>query len=72
MNNNIILRVPEVSHDTGLSRSTIYSLVKRGEFPAPISLSERAVGWLSSDIQAWIEQRAAASQAVAKMGGDHV
>lgn len=64
-----IFRLPQVKSGTGLSRSTIYSLIQRGKFPAPISLSARAVGWLSTDIQQWIEQRAA-SQAD-KTGGEH-
>ncbi|MDF2690995.1 MAG: AlpA family transcriptional regulator [Gammaproteobacteria bacterium] len=52
-----IHRLPEVKNITGLSRSTIYDLVKRGEFPQPISLGLRAVGWLDSEIESWIQGR---------------
>ncbi len=48
----------------GLSRSTIYALMAAGKFPKSISLGERAVGWLESDIQGWIDSRVTASNAV--------
>lgn len=54
-----ILKLPEVTAMTGLSRSSVYDFVKKGAFPAPIPLGSRAVGWLESDIANWIEQRAA-------------
>ena len=55
--NNRILRLPIVIELTGLSRSTIYLHIKNGVFPKPISLGRRAVGWLESDIQQWLDQR---------------
>lgn len=56
------LRLPYVKHATGLCRSTIYEKIKRGEFPAPVSLGPRAVAWLSDEISAWIDARVAASR----------
>ena len=50
-----ILRLPEVKSRTGLSRSTIYLRVKDGTFPAPISLGLRAVGWIDTEIQDWLD-----------------
>lgn len=52
-----ILRRPHVEACTGLSRSTIYEWMKRGEFPAPVKLGVRAVGWRESDIEAWLQAR---------------
>lgn len=49
-----ILRLPTVKEKTGLSRSTIYLRVSKKEFPAPISLGARAVGWIESEIEAWL------------------
>ena len=49
-----ILRLPTVKTRTGLSRSTIYLRVAEGRFPKPISLGARAVGWLDSEIDAWL------------------
>ena len=52
-----ILRLPSVKERTGLSRSTIYLKVSDGTFPSPISLGERAVGWIEEEIQTWIDQQ---------------
>lgn len=54
-----ILRLPEVSHATGLSRSTIYRLVQAGNFPPSLKLTARTIGWYSTDIENWIATRAA-------------
>lgn len=53
------LRLPEVKTRTGLSRSTIYALIGQSKFPRHIPLGLRCVGWLESEIDAWIETRAA-------------
>lgn len=53
-----IHRLPNVKTLCGLSRSSIYRLVKEGAFPAPIKLGERASGWRQSDIESWLESRA--------------
>lgn len=57
-----ILRLPDVKSRTGLSRSTIYSHVANKQFPAPISLGARAVGWLEQDIEAWLSEKVEASR----------
>ena len=56
-----ILRLALVKKRTGLSRSSIYNGIKQGTFPAQISLGPRAVGWLESGIDDWIESRIALS-----------
>ncbi len=58
---DIILRLREIMRRTGLSRSSIYRLSAEGKFPRSISLGERAVGWLESDVDAWIAERVAKS-----------
>ena len=55
-------RLPVVKYRTGLSRSTIYLYMSKGLFPASISLGSRAIGWLESDIDEWLEQRIAISK----------
>jgi prophage regulatory protein len=52
-----ILRLPAVKARTGLSRSTIYLMVSRNEFPAPRQLGERAVGWDEIAVAQWIASR---------------
>ena len=56
-NNPRLLRRPEVEARTGLSRSTIYDWMKRGEFPQPVKLGERLVAWRESDVSEWLESR---------------
>ena len=53
-----ILRRKQVEARVGLSRSTIYDRIKAGSFPAPFSLGAKAVGWLQSEVELWIAQRA--------------
>jgi prophage regulatory protein len=48
---------PCQNFDGSLSRSSIYAKAARGEFPRPVSLGARAVGWLSSDVEGWIADR---------------
>jgi len=60
-----ILRLPAVKASTGLSRSTIYLRVAEGTFPKPVSLGGRAVGWVESDVQDWLQRRIDASRATA-------
>ena len=55
-----ILRRPEVELRTGLSRSAIYALMAKQQFPAAIPLTDKAVGWLESSIEGWITDRVSA------------
>ena len=50
----VILRRKEVEARTGLSRSTIYSRIARGTFPAPVPLGEKAVGWVEREIDNYL------------------
>ena len=52
-----ILRLPAILARVGLSRSTIYLRISEGRFPRPISLGGRAVGWVESDVNDWIDQQ---------------
>jgi prophage regulatory protein len=55
-----ILRLPAVLSKTGLKRATFYKL---DNFPKPIRLSERTVGWIESEINQWLADRMAARSA---------
>ena len=57
MRNGSILRRKQVETRTGLSRSTIYLRIKKGSFPRPIKLSERAVGWIEQEIDDWVNEK---------------
>ena len=55
-----IIRLSEVIKKTGLSRSTIYTLIKEdNEFPKQIPLASRSMGFLESEVNAWIAYKAA-------------
>jgi prophage regulatory protein len=59
---NKINRLPTVIEKTGLSRSSIYLRMNKGEFPQSISLGDRAIGWLEADIEQWLEDKITASK----------
>jgi prophage regulatory protein len=52
-----ILRDSEVRERTGLSRTTRWRLIRKGTFPQPVLITERAIGWRETDIQLWIDER---------------
>jgi prophage regulatory protein len=52
-----------------LSRSSIYDRIGQGTFPSSISLGDRAVGWLESEIDTWIAQRVTESRGAPATSG---
>ena len=52
-----MLRFPVVRERTGLSRTTVWRMERRGEFPAHCQLSANTVGWLEEEVTAWIRAR---------------
>ena len=54
-----IMRLREVISATGLARSTIYKLIGAAEFPRPVPLVGRSVGWVESEVNDWIRARIA-------------
>jgi prophage regulatory protein len=52
-----------VQQRVGLSRSTLYLLISRGEFPPPVRIGARAVAWDTRDVDAWIASKIAAKVA---------
>ncbi len=59
------LRRPAVEAATGLSRSTIYDMMDRKEFPRPVRIGRRAVAWPESVIQQWLADRPTADKTAA-------
>jgi len=57
-----ILRMRDLAEKVGLRPSTVYELVAKGRFPAPFKIVQggRASGWLESEIDEWLNGRAAA------------
>jgi prophage regulatory protein len=54
-----VLRLPQVIEKSGLGRDSVYRGAREGWFPKPVKLTERASGWLESEIDTWLEHRAA-------------
>lgn len=52
-----LLSVRDVAKDVSLSRTRVLQLVKAGDFPAPVRVSEGRVAWRDSEVQAWIRGR---------------
>ncbi len=52
-----VLRIRDVANTTGLSRTTLWRLERRGDFPRRIRLSPNSTGWIESEIEEWIESR---------------
>ena len=61
--NNRFIRRKEVQAKTGLGASSIYAMMKQGKFPKAITLSERRVAWIESDVDQWISERIASHKA---------
>lgn len=52
-----VLRLPQVLAKIGLSRSTTYAMIADGNFPKPIKLGKRAVGWVDTEVENWLTSR---------------
>jgi prophage regulatory protein len=50
-------RLAQVCKYVGLSKSTIYLMIKKDKFPAPVKIGARAVAWHSDQIAGWIKSR---------------
>ena len=53
------IKLNEVVHCTGLGRSSIYKYMSSGEFPRSISLGDRAVAWVESEVHDWMAEKLA-------------
>lgn len=52
-----MLRRPAVEDITGLSRSTIYEMISRDDFPRPVRIGRRAVAWQQTAVIEWLNER---------------
>lgn len=51
-----LLGARDVCRLTSFSRSSLYQMTKRGEFPKPLQVGARRVAWLESDVKSWLER----------------
>lgn len=54
-----LIRLPKVMEKTGFSEPWIYRLMSQKRFPRPTKLGPRAVAWVESEVDAWIDARIA-------------
>lgn len=52
--NDALISVRRVEQDCGFSKTTIYRLMKRGQFPKPAKRAGRSVRWRNSEVQQWV------------------
>ncbi|HSH85763.1 MAG TPA: AlpA family phage regulatory protein [Methylophilus sp.] len=59
---NNLIKLPGVKSMTGLSKSSIYTMMRKGLFPKSIVIADRAVAWIEAEIQEWIENKVSSSR----------
>lgn len=62
---NEIIRPRELQRLTGLSKTSIWRLAKKGEFVPKIRLTNNSIGYRRTDIERWVEERI-------EKGGQHM
>lgn len=58
-----LMSLNEAAKTTSLSRTSIFKLRERGDFPRAVALSEKRVAFVRDEVNAWIEARIAAREA---------
>jgi predicted DNA-binding transcriptional regulator AlpA len=56
------LRLPGVKAITGLSKTSLYALIREKSFPTPVRLGARTVAWVRSEVREWAIERVRASR----------
>lgn len=52
-----LIRLEDVMRMTGLSKSTIYEMIRIEDFPSPVKIGKRCAAWVETEIKAWIISR---------------
>lgn len=65
----IFLRLPDVKAVTGLSKTSLYVLIREKSFPAPVRLGQRTVAWVHSEVRQWAAERVRASRSAISSQG---
>lgn len=53
----MVYSIDDLKEVIGLSKWTVYDLIKKGKFPRPVQLSANRVGWRAGEIQSWVDGR---------------
>jgi prophage regulatory protein len=65
LDNIRFLRLAEVKLITGLSKTSLYAMIRERSFPPPVRLGPRAVAWVRSEVTQWAVDRVNASRSAA-------
>jgi len=57
MPEKLVYRVADVTRLVGLSKTTIYALLAKGDFPRPVRITDKIVGWRAEDVAVWVRDR---------------
>ena len=57
-----LIRLSEVLKRTGYSKAWVYARMSRGQFPQSVKIGARAIAFIESEIDDWIDQRIAESR----------
>ncbi|MFP2561133.1 helix-turn-helix transcriptional regulator [Enterobacter ludwigii] len=52
-----LVRISEVIRRTGYSKAWIYRLMSQGKFPSSVKIGSRAIAFVESEVDEWINQR---------------
>ena len=64
------LRLPELKSVTGLSKSSLYALIRANSFPASVQLGPRTVAWVRSEVRQWAAECISKSRSESPNTGD--
>ncbi len=65
-----LLRPLEAAKRCGISRSQLYELRAKGQFPRAVPITKNSIGFLESDVDAWIQKKVDAARAAELEGHD--
>ncbi|MGX9315444.1 dipicolinate synthase [Pantoea ananatis] len=54
--NKRFIRLPEVMNKTGYGKAWIYKLISDGRFPEPVKIGVRAVAFVESEVDQWMDE----------------
>ena len=57
-----LIRFDEVQKRTGYSKAWIHRLLKENRFPQSVKIGSRAIAFIESEVDEWINQRIAESR----------
>lgn len=53
----VLIKMPEVMRRSALGKAWIYKLISQNRFPKPIKIGTRAIAFVESEIDEWINAR---------------